>query len=177
MRKVLNRIYRYLHDVVSGPKQRIYPMFLRLQHKLNTFLQLPWADRWLFARAYCWLGVARLAILTVPFRWLAPFLGTANLASDHAPLEPDTKMLVQRVAWAVRTAGHHTPWTSNCLPQAIVAKRLLDQQHVPSTLYLGLSYTQEDQRELLAHAWLRSGKFHVVGGRGEQHFTVVATFA
>ena len=92
-------------------------------------------------------------------------------------MEDDEKSWVHRVSWAVRTASGYTPWTSNCLPQAIAPKRLLQQRQIRSTLYLGLRHSEERLGEMEAHAWLRSGKFVIVGGRGEQHFTVLATFA
>ena len=31
--------------------------------------------------------------------------------------------------------------------------------------------------EMRAHAWLRSGKFYLVGGRGQDEYIVAATFA
>lgn len=152
-------------------------MFSTLRGKLRPFVQRPWADRRLLTEAYFWLGVARLALLTLPFRWIAPFLGTTKLETIEDTLAHDEKSWLNRVSWAVRTASRYTPWTSNCLPQAIAAKRLLQQRHIRSTLYLGLRHSQESPGEMEAHAWLRSGKFVIVGGRGEQRFTVVATFA
>ena len=43
--------------------------------RLRKFLALPHADRGCLIEAGFWLGIARLAILLLPFRWFAPCLG------------------------------------------------------------------------------------------------------
>lgn len=141
--------------------------------KLSKFLRLSWADRWLMLEALTWLGLARLAVLTLPFRWIAPHMGQTQAVSptDDATVDPDR---LRRVALAIRRVSRHTPWDSNCLAQAIAAKRMLHRRHINSTLYLGLA---KDDDQLEAHAWLRSGPFILTGGRGSRCYTVVATFS
>ncbi len=70
------------------------------------------------------------------------------------------------------------PWQINCLPQAITVKRILRKNKIKSTLYLGLRKSENPANldALSAHPWLRSGKFYVTGGRGEDTHTVVAAF-
>lgn len=73
----------------------------------------------------------------------------------------------------------YTPWTSNCFPQALVAKYWLRQRHIPTTLYLGVALTKTadaPRAEMAAHAWLRCGPLIVTGGRGHERFTTVAHF-
>jgi hypothetical protein len=88
---------------------------------------------------------------------------------------PEQQAAVERVSWAVQTMSGCTPWESNCLAQAIAAKRMLQQFEIPSTLYLGVA--RKDSEELEAHAWLRSGTVVVTGARERVRFTVVSTFA
>lgn len=141
--------------------------------RLGSFLRLPWCDRWLFVQATVLLGLARLAINTVPFARLARYLGVPGVES--VPDIPDYELVEARhVAWAVRTAGRYTPWKSNCLPSAMVAKYLLRRRGIASTLYLGAAF--KARTELEAHAWLRCGRLYVTGGAGHLRFGTVAAY-
>jgi hypothetical protein len=145
-----------------------------LPRRFITFFRLPWRTRFLLIYSFIWLGIARFVVLTLPFRWIAHHFGTHQLegASNETP---EILAKAKRVAWAVRLMSRYTPWNSNCLAQAIAAKRLLRRQQVPTTLYLGVARKKEDDG-LEAHAWLRCGDFFVTGGRGHLHFTVVSYF-
>ena len=131
--------------------------------KISTFLRLSWADRWLILEALTWLGLARLAVLTLPFRWIAPYMGQVRAVSPVGDASVDVDQ-VRRIALAIRRASRHTPWDSNCLAQALTAKRMLHRRRINCTLYLGLA--KDDDGQLQAHAWLRSGSFILTGGRG-----------
>jgi hypothetical protein len=142
--------------------------------KLIKFIRLNGFERRLFVEAFIWLGIARLTILIVPFRRLAPYLGRHMVESDET-VSPRNDDLRTKAAWALQTAAHYTPWESKCLVQAVAGKTMLKLRGVPSTLYLGLA--KKENRELNAHAWLRSGDIILTGARGMGHYTVVATFA
>jgi hypothetical protein len=140
--------------------------------RLAKFVRFPWRDKLLFFEAWLRLGWARFSILTVPF----PKLVTSWGAPLHETFreEPRDRALVGRVKWAISTASRYTPWKSNCLPQAMSGKRMLQKRGLRSTLYLGL--LRERSGNVAAHAWLRCGNVFVTGGRGVR-FTVVGTFA
>jgi len=141
--------------------------------RLRKFLSLPPADRRCLLEASGWLGLARLALLLLPFRWLAPYLGRQMAQSPGAAAAP--AVLLERIAWAVATASRHLPWDCFCLAQALAAKAMLQRRGVPSTLYLGLAKGGEAQ--LQAHAWLRCGAQILTGRPGMTGFTIIATFA
>jgi hypothetical protein len=130
--------------------------------------------RTILLEALFWLGIARLVILMLPFRWVEPALGKRMAESPTDALPQDPQQLKQ-VAWAVNTMSRYTPWQSKCLVQAMAAKRMLQSRKIVSTLYLGV--TRSNPKPLEAHAWLRSGPVYVTGGEGHKHFTVVAMFA
>ena len=142
--------------------------------RLHEFWQCPWGTRWLLVQAVSWLGFARLAVVTLPLRWIAPFLGH-YMRESPAIDRPEWQTTVRRVSWAVSMMSRYTPWKSNCLAQAIAAKCMLQRRQVPSTLYLGIA--RNTSEELDAHAWLRSGKVVVTGAPEMPRFTVVSTFA
>ncbi len=144
------------------------------RQQLRHFYARPWADKWLFIQAYLGLGLAYVAIHTLPFRWLSPWLGQP-MAESVRQVSPEHVRLIRRVAWAVKRASALTPWPSVCFPQAVTAKMLLRQRGLSSTLYLGAAFN--DARDLTAHAWLRCGPLYVTGGPGHRQFRVVASFA
>ncbi len=122
--------------------------------------------------ALVWLVLARMAILVIPFRRMAPFLGQTMVETPF-DASPQPTLPVQ-ISWAVRTAGRHTPWESTCLARAMAAKMMLKGRGLPSTLYLGLA--KNGVQDLNAHAWLRCGDRILTGSRTYRQFTVIATF-
>ena len=144
----------------------------RLWQMLGKFFRRSPLEQRLFLEAFLWLALSRLAILVVPFRRIAPFLGhtMAETSSDASELRP----LARHVSWAVQTASRYTPWESKCLAQAMAAKMMLKRREIPSTLYLGV--LKEGHKGLSAHAWIRCGDRILTGARGHRQFAVVATF-
>ena len=147
---------------------------MSMSRQMLNFWRRPWLDQWLFFQAYTGLGMARLAIQAVPFAKLAPFLGK-HMTESIEEIPGEKMEQARRVAWAVRCASPFTPWTSDCLPQAITAKYLLRWRGIDSTLYLGAAL--DDAKSLKAHAWLRCGSGYVTGGPGHKEFGVLASFA
>ncbi len=142
--------------------------------RVDKLFQLSDGDRWLVLEAAFWLGIARLAILILPFRWIAPFLGK-HMAESPQSMEPNFGDFAERASWAVQTAGRHLPWECKCLTQAIAGKGMFKLRRIPSTLYLGLG--KDGGEKLKAHAWLRSGDVIITGGVGMNLFTIVSSFA
>lgn len=71
-----------------------------------------------------------------------------------------------QIAWAVRAAARYVP-TANCLPQAIVAKQLLEEQGYHPLLRIGVQPPQA--LDLKAHAWVESGGRILVGDDGHPY--------
>src|SRR3954463_9653285 len=126
-------------------------------------------DGALAAEAVACLALARLAVLVLPFRWLAPRLGVQRGETPSAvALHPASR----RVGWAGAAASQGTPGRTKCREQAIAAKAMLRLRGIESTLYLGV-----DREPFVAHAWLRVGDLHVTGGQDVSRYAVVASFA
>lgn len=141
---------------------------------IRKFLALGWSDRWLLLEAWFHLGAVRLALLVLPFRHIARYLGPQLPPVEAAPPSATVPPGAERIAWAVGLASRHTPWESACLAQAIAGKTMLARRRVPALLYLG---TRKDEKgELVAHAWLRVANAIVLGGSGHETFTVLAAF-
>ena len=141
--------------------------------RLREFLALPPADCCCLLEAAGWLGLARLALLLLPFRRAAPYLGRQMAQSPAAAAVPAE--LLDRLAWAVATASRHLPWDCFCLAQALAGKAMPQRRGEPSTLHLGLAKDGESQ--LQAHAWLPCGEGILTGRQGMAGFPVIASFA
>jgi hypothetical protein len=142
--------------------------------RLIRFLELTGTDRSLLVEATLWLGVARVVVLVLPFRWIAPYLGRPMALSPEEG-ESTAEDLLERVSWAVTTASRHLPWECKCLVQALAGKAMLRRRRVPSTIYLGLA--KDGENMLQAHAWLRCGKKIMTGGQEAMAYKIVASFA
>lgn len=145
---------------------------------------LSFADKRLAARAFVMLGVSRALVLTLPFARVERLLGRRQqeVSTERDELGRGTHASADavRVGRIVRAVARRTPWDSNCLAQALTAKRLLDRQGVPGTVYIGAAFDGPDptSRQLVAHAWLRSGPVAVTGGTGnEQRYGAIVSFA
>jgi hypothetical protein len=143
--------------------------------RIRKFLLLPWADRLLLFDAFTRLGLTRVILLLVPFKYIAPRLGRqiVKLPDEpgHGDLLPEW---VGRVAWAVETAARYTPWESACLAQAITGKFLLKQRGLGTRLFLGMK--KDLDGKLSAHAWLKAGRIILIGASGHETFTVLSVF-
>ena len=147
-----------------------------LTRKVRSFAGLP-----LFVKAWLvptWvaLGIARTLILAVPFRTLAPRLGTAQGTAAHVPLLTHAQESRARaIGRTVRLAARYTPWTSNCFPQAVVARVMLGMHGIPYAIHFGLM--PDGDAGMRAHAWVVAGRVPVTGGHSFGHYTVVGVFA
>lgn len=134
------------------------------------------AERLLLLEAFALLGLARLLVLTLPFRWLAVTLGK-RMNESGQQIDVSDLDHARMIGRAVRSASNYTPWQSVCLPQAAACQWMLRRRHIAGTLYLGVSKDDAKPEKLAAHAWLRCGNIILTGKDGHRQFTVVAMFS
>ena len=125
--------------------------------RLRRFLQMPNRQRVLLLEAALFLGLARLALLALPFGRIAPWL---QRSPDSGAGDTAT---VLAVGQAVTIAARNVPWNAVCLPQAMAAKAMLALRGQGSALHLGAARAGDG---LTAHAWLVAGGEVVVGEAG-----------
>lgn len=133
-------------------------------------------ERLLLLEALMLLGVARLLVLAIPFRWFSVTLGR-HMNEASRQIDPAELQHAIHVGQAVRSAANNTPWESVCLPQAVVGQWMLKRRGIAATLYLGVAKAGQQPEQLSAHAWLRCGDVIITGAAGHRQFTVVATFS
>lgn len=127
--------------------------------------------------AFVGLGLARAAVLLLPFprlsRWLGASIGAVALMPLATPAQMRRASLIGRV---IGKMARYTPWNSNCLAQALLARMLLGALHIPYALHLGLLPKAVAPGETLAHAWVVCGRVFVTGDNGFANYPVVAVF-
>ncbi|WP_295456888.1 lasso peptide biosynthesis B2 protein [uncultured Thiodictyon sp.] len=146
-----------------------------VRRKAGAWQRMPWSEKGWFLVAYPLLGLARLALLSVPFRYIAPRLGQRLENVAVIPLATGRQITqAWHIGRAIRIAACYTPWESKCLAQAMVARVLLGLRRLPYALYLGVR--KDDAAGMAAHAWVCTGAAAVAGGYGFGQYTVVGTF-
>lgn len=128
-------------------------------------------DKLLIIKIFILSGVVRFIILTTPFKKISKHLGVPKEESSYIPTESDI-IKIKRISFFVSKVCRKTPWESKCLVQAIIAQRLLVKENIESTLYLGVG---RDNKEMVAHAWIKCGEFTVTGDI-DKEFGIVAKY-
>ena len=108
--------------------------------------------------ATVWLALARLMLITIPFRRLAAKLSCEDSAATEGP---DLELL-ERIGYAVRVAAANVPWRSDCFPQSIAGWMLLKHHGHNGAIHLGVERSGTD--DLAGHAWLTCAEIVVTGG-------------
>ncbi|MGY2875588.1 hypothetical protein ACVW00_002778 [Marmoricola sp. URHA0025 HA25] len=126
--------------------------------------------------AWTLLGITRFAILVLPFSVVRRVLGEhrgATTTGAVAALDDATAIRAARIAATIGFAARHTPWRSECYPQALTARALLGGARVPHVVSFGV---RRDGGQLVAHAWVHAGEVTVTGGTGHS-YTEVGSFS
>ncbi len=150
--------------------------FSTLVRKARSFAHRPWFEKLWFIPVWLLLGASRFAILTVHFKRLAFWLGEHEGVTPWVPLvDSRSEAKALSISRVVQMAANYTPWKSNCFPQAVTARILLELYGVPYSLFFGVNRDAENM-VLKAHAWVASGRVRVTGGMSFDQFTVVSCF-
>lgn len=141
--------------------------------KIKAYRSLPRDIRGLVWEAYVHLGWARI-LKAMPFAKIAPGLGTPMYETPMTGLHRSDVTTIRNISKAILIASRYTLWESRCLVMAIAAMKMLERRKVESTLYMGTARNETGQ--MMAHAWLRSGKLIVTGADTMDQYTVVGVF-
>ena len=146
---------------------------LVLARKAKTFIFMNNKEKFDIIQTFFYTGVYRAFILFVPFNKLRKSMGKHKQESPDK-IDNDTYRIARIIASRVMFVSAKTPWESKCLVQALTAQKLLKNQGISTTIYLGV---RKEGNEMKAHAWLRCGDYYVTGGTIRDQYTVVAKFA
>ncbi len=125
-------------------------------------------------KAFFYSASFRLQLLVLKPKDMKKHWGIEKEESDTDEPEEYTDY-VRKVSRAVLCVCNNTKWESKCLVRALTAQKLLNKKKLHSTLYLGVR--QDGEGKMLAHAWLRWGKYIVTGGNEDLNkYAVVSKF-
>lgn len=146
------------------------------RRRIGRLLRLPvWVLAWA-GPVWVLLGLAKALIVILPFKRLISYFGISHgVAVWDSSLTPPQHGVARRVHEVIALVARHTPWDSNCFPQALVAGLLLRLHGVPYAIHFGLG-RKPDGAELMAHAWVAAGSVSVTGGPGCERYTAVGVF-
>jgi hypothetical protein len=129
--------------------------------------------RLLVIEAIVILTAARLALLTLPFAWIARTAGNVDRAqAQDRPRGATTDPVSVAVRGALRAAVRRLPWRTTCLVRAIAGRVMLAWRGRPSTIVFGVAAA--DESTVSAHAWLVTADGCVCGGREAERFRPLA---
>lgn len=132
--------------------------------KLFRFLNLPYQKKKLLGQSLLFVLGIRLGLWILPFRWLNGWLakvGAANLDS-----RPVNWITIHNVARSVRSCSRYVPHAS-CLTQALATQTLLRLRGLDSQLRFGVD--KDENRKLIAHAWVESNGKIIIGKLADLH--------
>jgi hypothetical protein len=128
-------------------------------NRVRQFAELTPPERRLLLRATVLVAGVRLALWTMPFRWVRFVLGI------RPAISPSLEAIrVKRLAWAVQAAARRIPGAS-CLTQALALQYLLARAGESAEVHIGVA--KDDARGFEAHAWLEHRGAILVGDNGE----------
>jgi hypothetical protein len=146
---------------LSGAILNVLRMALQIAkscfRKLRTLRSLAASERSFALATILLMAFTRLALWTLPFRWIKRFVETRQ--PGRFATAPYTE---QRVVWAVRLASRYVP-RATCLTQALAAQMLLSRAGFNGKLHIGV----RKQEQFTAHAWVECAGHVVVGGTEE----------
>lgn len=148
----------------------------RLRDNVQGLSRLGSVDALLFVVSWCLLGLTRLIVVVLPQSKIRYLLGEPlRLDSAVSPsrMSPPLERRTRRISDSISRAARHTPWRSECLPQALTARAELIAGGIAHTVNFGLRRNAEEQ--LLAHAWVRAADIAVTGGDARE-YQVVGSF-
>lgn len=116
--------------------------------------------------AFILLGIARILVLLLPFKYVAPLLGKET----QGDRQNTSIAAVTIVRLSINRSHHRTPWTSNCLAQSLAATWMLNRRRCATTTFLGVK--RDANNQIIAHSWTMAGDMFVTGKRAHEKFTV-----
>ena len=122
-------------------------------------------------KAYVYSFYYRLMVMILPTVKLEKHLGSRDVETSENESIENLKT-ARLYAFHVNRITKRLPWEAKCLVRALTLKKLLSENNISSTIYLGVF---KEDGKMKAHAWLRCGQLYLTGGNGEG-MTVVAKF-
>ncbi|AJI57854.1 transglutaminase-like superfamily protein [Francisella philomiragia] len=143
-------------------------IFTKILRKPYIFLKMPLRYKVLFIILYPISGIGRFASLHLNlkkvFGYLGYMYGNTQLSIPATEAQVLQAYQISKIAQIV---SKYVPWESKCLIEAIMVKTLLKYYKIPYIIHIGVKKTDQSDKPLLAHAWVKVKDNIVVGGDGQ----------
>jgi hypothetical protein len=149
----------------------------KFKKKVSLFWQIPFKLKMLFFINFFLCGIARACILLFSLKRLSPYFGILHRNTIFSTIlsKKQCHHAVQ-LRRSIKLASKYTPWNSNCLTQAMVAKFWCQQLNIPYVLYIGFAKDMNKTNGYAAHAWLTAGPVTITGELSFPHFHVISSY-
>jgi hypothetical protein len=117
---------------------------------------------------------AFILVRIIPLRWFSSLLGELNY-EINVELNEEQKLVIQQFQKNIRRWKRRLPWKVKCFEEAIAGKKVLNKFGIKTSLFLGVAKGSE--KNLTAHAWLKSGSIFVTGEKGYKKYSIVGTYS
>lgn len=145
-----------------------------MTNRLIRFFEIQPYNRRLLFEAFVFLGISRIVLMTMKFKYIVGFLGRIRI-DPAGPVEtPDQLKCAEAAGAAIETMSRHTVWKSSCFVQALAAKLMLSRRGIHCNISLGLA--RDSTGKLVAHAWATACGITLTGAAGAENFIVLSEF-
>jgi hypothetical protein len=114
------------------------------------------------------------------FRTYAGELGQAHPAGFTTEFTPEDARILRDIRWAIDAINRTVGGRFTCLMQAMAGKAMLNRRGVENTLVLGAKLKRDEatpgEAPMAAHAWLRVGRFVLLGGEASVGYVPVTSY-
>lgn len=152
-------------------------MIVALKQKASIFLHMRFKLKCLFVINFILCGIARVFINLLPLKHLTPYFGTLhkNIIFSTLLTRVQRNQAIQ-LRRSIALVAKYTPWDSNCLTQAMVAKFWCSCLNIPYVLYIGFTKDADKPSGYASHAWLTAGPVAITGEHSFSSFKVVSSY-
>jgi hypothetical protein len=146
--------------------------------KIVTFLRMPWQHKKMFFINIVLLGMAKASVKLFAYKRIAPYFGKNCRMLVASTLISKTHIQqAALIARSIKLAARYTPWDSNCLPQAMLAKFWCGHYQIPYFFFIGFAKSTQKPLGQDAHAWVTAGPVVICGGNSFNAFHVVSSYS
>lgn len=124
--------------------------------------------------AWSFLVFARIITALLPFKRILHIVKAEKKEGSHN-INEYSRELLNDISLAIRRSSTRSFCRTKCLEQAIAGKIMLNRRGIKCNIYLGVASKDISKKELLAHAWLKSGEQTVTGGKDISEFKIVSS--
>lgn len=141
---------------------------------LQFYWHISWKQKILSILIFLLLGVMRIVILVIPFRYYVKILLQPN-EKYNCSMTAKQFSYAQEFGRLTAIMAKFTPWESKCLSQGLTVRLLLRFWCISSIFYLGVG--KDEAQQFLAHAWINCNNVTIIGGQDSfNKFKIISQF-